>query len=103
MTASLHTLRLRVPFRIAHGTSDTRQVLRLEEGGRVAEAPFVPYYAEDPVETLRIVSQAVLPPRLPRAASLAFNLLRHDIVCHAQGVPLRAVAAAKLGAEGKTP
>lgn len=103
MKAHLHTLQLRVPFRIAHGTSSTRQVLRLTEGTHVAEAPFVPYYGEKPEETLRLVSQPVLPPRLPHAAALAFNLLRHDIVCHAQGVPLRAVAAQKLGAEGVTP
>jgi L-alanine-DL-glutamate epimerase-like enolase superfamily enzyme len=103
MTASLHTLQLRVPFKIAHGTSDTRQVLRLQEGGHITEAPFVPYYAEDPAETLRLVSMPVLPPRLPRAAALAFNLLRHDIVCTAQGVPLRAMAAARLGEEGRVP
>lgn len=103
MNASLQTLHLRVPFRIAHGVSSTRQVLRLQEGTHIAEAPFVPYYGEDPEETLRIVSQPVLPPKLPRAASLAFNLLRHDIVCHAQKVPLKAIAAAKLGAEGPAP
>jgi len=103
MTASLHTLQLRVPFRIAHGVSSTRQVLRLQEGDHIAEAPFVPYYGEDPAETLRLVSLPVLPQRLPRAASLAFNLLRHDIVCTAQNIPLRAIAAAKLGAEGPTP
>lgn len=103
MKAWLHTLHLRVPFRIAHGVSSTRQVLRLQEGDHIAEAPFVPYYGEDPAETLRLVSLPVLPQRLPRAASLAFNLLRHDIVCTAQNIPLRAFAAQKLGAEGQTP
>lgn len=103
MKAWLHILHLRVPFRIAHGVSSTRQVLRLQEGDHIAEAPFVPYYGEDPAETLRLVSLPVLPQRLPRAASLAFNLLRHDIVCHAQNIPLRAVAAQKLGKEGEMP
>ena len=103
MKASLHTLHLRVPFRIAHGVSSSRQALRLQEGDHIAEAPFVPYYAEDPAETLRLVSLPVLPQRLPRAASLAFNLLRHDIVCQAQNIPLRAFAAQKLGPEGATP
>jgi L-alanine-DL-glutamate epimerase-like enolase superfamily enzyme len=103
MKAWLHNLHLRVPFRIAHGVSSTRQVLRLQEGDHIAEAPFVPYYGEDPSETLRLVSLPVLPQRLPRAASLAFNLLRHDIVCHAQNIPLRAVAAQKLGKEGEMP
>ncbi len=103
MKALLYTLHLRVPFRIAHGVSSTRQVLRLQEGDHIAEAPFVPYYGEDPAETLRLVSLPVLPQRLPRAASLAFNLLRHDIVCHAQNIPLRAVAAQMLGKEGATP
>lgn len=103
MKASLHTLHLRVPFRIAHGVSSSRQVLRLQEGDHIAEAPFVPYYGEDPAETLRLVSLPVLPQRLPRVASLAFNLLRHDIVCHAQNIPLRAVAAQRLGREGESP
>ncbi len=63
----------------------------------------MPYYGEDPAETLRLVSLPVLPQRLPRVASLAFNLLRHDIVCHAQNIPLRAVAAQRLGREGESP
>lgn len=103
MNATLHTLQLSEPFHIAHGSSSSRQVLRVQEGERIAEAPFVPYYGEVPEETLRIVSQAVLPAKLPRAASLAFNLLRHDIVCHAQNVPLRVVAEKILGQGGSPP
>ena len=103
MNATLHTLQLREPFHIAHGSSSSRQVLRVQEGDRIAEAPFVPYYGEVPEETLRIVSQAVLPATLPRAATLAFNLLRHDIVCHAQNVPLGAVAEKILSSGGKSP
>lgn len=104
MHASIHTLHLNEPFRIAHGTSDTRQVLRISEGDHVAEAPFVPYYGEDPQQTLAILHQPVLPERLPRTAALALNLLRHDIISHATGRRLSALAADVLGAPtGSTP
>lgn len=97
MHATLKTLHLREPFRIAHGTSATRQVLRVSEDERVAEAPFVPYYGEDPAQTLAVLQQPVLPAQLPRAARLALNLLRHDIVGHANGHNLAAYARAHLG------
>jgi L-alanine-DL-glutamate epimerase-like enolase superfamily enzyme len=103
MKAFLHTLQLHEPFRIAHGTSASRQVLRIEQKGHIAEAPFVPYYGEDPAETLRIVTAPVLPEKLPQTAALAFNLLRHDIVCTAQNQPLSSVAAKKLGCAGNVP
>lgn len=96
MHATLKTLDLREPFRIAHGTSATRQVLRLTEGAHTAEAPFVPYYGEDPQRTLHLLNQPVLPEVLPRTAALAFNLLRHDIVGHATGQPLSAHARSRL-------
>ncbi len=102
MHASLRTLHLMEPFRIAHGTSATRQVLRVAEGGRVAEAPFVPYYGEDPQQTLAVFNQPVLPATLPRTAMLAMNLLRHDIVGHATGQSLGDVARARLGVPLKT-
>lgn len=50
--AELKTLHLTEPFRIAHGTSSTRQVIRIRQGQAVGEAPFVPYYGEDPEATL---------------------------------------------------
>jgi len=103
VNASLHTLQLNEPFRIAHGISSTRQVLRITEGVCTTEAPFVPYYGENPEETLQILMQPILPAALPRTAALALNLLRHDIICHAQNIPLRALAEKKLGAAGKTP
>jgi L-alanine-DL-glutamate epimerase-like enolase superfamily enzyme len=96
--ATLHTLHLVEPFRIAHGTSATRQVLRISQGGRTTEAPFVPYYGEDPQQTLALLNQAVLPQTLPRTAQLALNLLRHDTIGHATGKPLSNVARARLGA-----
>lgn len=98
MHPSLKTLHLVEPFRIAHGTSATRQVLRLEENGHTTEAPFVPYYGEDPERTLEVLQQAVLPEKLPQTAALALNLLRHDIIGHATGKSLTTVAADRLGA-----
>ena len=99
---SLHfeikTLHLIEPFRIAHGTSATRQVLRVSNGELFTEAPFVPYYGEDPAQTLAVLHQAVLPAQLPRTASLALNLLRHDIIGHQTKQPLAAYAQSKLGA-----
>lgn len=97
MHAALHTLQLTEPFRIAHGTSATRQVLRVSEGERIAEAPFVPYYGEDPQHTLAILQQDILPEKLPRTAALALDLLRHDILGHATSQNLAGYALAKLG------
>lgn len=98
MHTALKTLHLVEPFRIAHGTSATRQVLRITEGKHAAEAPFVPYYGENPLETLALLQQPVLPEKLPRTAALALNLLRHDIIGHATGKSLMSVAQAQLGA-----
>lgn len=95
--AALHTLQLNEPFRIAHGTSATRQVLRVSEDGRMAEAPFVPYYGEDPEQTLAILQQSILPAQLPRTAALALNLLRHDIIGHATHQNLGDHARLRLG------
>lgn len=100
MHSALKTLHLVEPFRIAHGTSATRQVLRLTKDGHTSEAPFVPYYGEDPQLTLALLNMAVLPEQMPRAASLALNLLRHDIVGHATGQSLSAAAHSTLGLPG---
>ncbi len=98
MHFEIKTLHLNEPFRIAHGTSATRQVLRVSNGERVTEAPFVPYYGEDPTATLAVLNQAVLPEVLPRTAGLALNLLRHDIIGHQTGRTLGAYAESVLGA-----
>lgn len=98
MVATLHTLQLAEPFRIAHGTSATRQVLRVCQGERIAEAPFVPYYGEDPQHTLALLQRTVLPEKLPRTAALALNLLRHDIIGHETAQTLADYARSKLGA-----
>ncbi|WP_395744581.1 enolase C-terminal domain-like protein [Prosthecobacter sp.] len=97
MHFEIKTLHLVEPFRIAHGTSATRQVLRVSNTELMTEAPFVPYYGEDPAQTLAVVNQAVLPQQLPRTAALALNLLRHDIIGHQTGRPLSAFARSRLG------
>ena len=91
----LKTLHLTMPFRIAHGVSSTRQVVRVHDDGAVGEAPFVPYYGEDVEATvawLRGVKDvaAALPAGAPRAGELALNLLNLDRECCRAGVPLSA-------------
>ena len=78
-------------------TEQYGQVLRVSDGTHVAEAPFVPYYGEDPAQTLAILNQPVLPEKLPRTAALALNLLRHDIIGHATGQKLSAHALRASG------
>lgn len=73
----------------------------MTEGGHTAEAPFVPYYGENPEQALAILNEPVLPATLPRTAMLAMNLLRHDIVGHGTGQKLGDVARARLGAPAK--
>ena len=85
--AEIKKLRLLEPFRIAHGVSSEREVLRvyLEKEGRecVGEAPFVPYYPEHSAETLEWVRGIPWDARHPvkegpRAGVLALDLLLHD-------------------------
>ncbi len=77
LEAELKTLHLTEPFRIAHGSSSTRQVLRVREGNAVGEAPFVPYYQEDPVEALAWV-EGRREGRESQAGRLALDLLQWD-------------------------
>src|SRR5207248_319168 len=79
----LKTLRLTEPFRIAHGTSSERQVVRVRCDGAIGEAPFVPYYGDDPSDTTRFLKTVMrldddLPPDAPRPAQLALDVLRMD-------------------------
>jgi L-alanine-DL-glutamate epimerase-like enolase superfamily enzyme len=97
MPASLRILNLVEPFRIAHGNSPTRTVLRVEHEGFTAEAPFVPYYGDDPAETLAAIESGRPVWELPRTAQLAFNLLDHEIAARSAGRPLSTWAAGKLG------
>lgn len=83
LRVEIKTLRLTEPFRIAHGTSTERQVLRLYWGEAIGEAPFVPYYGENPEETRKWIQaldwQGGPAPEIgPRAGRLALDVLWHD-------------------------
>lgn len=97
MLFSLRTLELAEPFRIAHGTSATREVLRFSDDGLTTEAPFVPYYGEKPEETLALLQREPLPAALPRTAALARDLMQHERECRTSGLPLSAMARERLG------
>lgn len=102
----LQTLHLTEPFRIAHGTSSTRQVVRVFADGAVGEAPFVPYYGDDPEETvswLRALEQPFepLPREGPRAGLLALDLLHRDREGKRRGVTLADLLETSLAAEAK--
>jgi L-alanine-DL-glutamate epimerase-like enolase superfamily enzyme len=95
------TLRLTEPFRIAHGSSAERQVLRLrirtEAFEAVGEAPFVPYYPDLPNETVRWLQglssfemDSDIPSEAPRVARLALDLLRADWRGKVSGEPMGA-------------
>jgi L-Ala-D/L-Glu epimerase len=95
--AELKTLRLTEPFRIAHGESQERQVVRVlarRDGiEAVGEAPFVPYYKDDPDETLtwlRGLENPLVehPKEGPRVAMLALDLLRLDMLGKTAGKPI---------------
>ena len=94
--AELKTLRLTGPFRIAHGESQERQVIRVSARRdgieAVGEGPFVPYYKDSPEETLEWLRELPNPlvenPRHgPRVALLALDLLRLDMLGKATGKP----------------
>lgn len=89
-------LRLREPFRIAHGSSSERVVLRIHLGGAIGEAPFVPYYPDSP-ESVQLWLEQKRPlwtatPRgdddTPAVVKLAADLLHHDAEAKARQVPL---------------
>ena len=103
MNVALKTFDLADAFRIAHGTSTQRQVLRVTQGHHTVEAPFVPYYGDDPEATVQLLNQAVLPETLPRPATLALNLLRHDVLCQSSGQKLAEHALAALADAPRRP
>ncbi|NBV86029.1 MAG: hypothetical protein EBS01_07150 [Verrucomicrobia bacterium] len=96
LNAGLKTLRLSSPFRIAHGVSWERQVLRVNVRGGFGEAPVVPYYQENPCEALEWLGQwdfygQWLPSQLseaPRMVRLGLDVLRHDLLGKASGMPV---------------
>jgi L-alanine-DL-glutamate epimerase-like enolase superfamily enzyme len=75
--AVLKTLHLTEPFRIAHGVSSTRQVVRIIDGRATGEAPFVPYYGESPEDTLAWL-QGPQVGEGTRAGRLALDLFHAD-------------------------
>jgi L-alanine-DL-glutamate epimerase-like enolase superfamily enzyme len=91
LSVELKTLRLTEPFRIAHGTSTERIMMRVRRGAALGEAPFVPYYGDDPQENLRWVQEHgdTISESTPRVARLALDLLHHDEMGKAAGLPLR--------------
>lgn len=93
LQVEIKALELVEPFRIAHGTSSGREVLRLHWRGAVGEAPFVPYYPDRPEETLRWLQTlswdgGTVPRQGPRAGRLALDLLRHDAIGKERQQPL---------------
>lgn len=93
LQVEIKTLKLAEPFRIAHGTSSERQVLRLDWRGAVGEAPFVPYYPDRPGETLRWLQSLQwngqsVPASGPPVGRLALDLLWHDAIGKERQQPL---------------
>jgi L-alanine-DL-glutamate epimerase-like enolase superfamily enzyme len=103
LQAELKTLELKEPFKIAHGTSTQRQVLRLHWMGAVGEAPLVPYYLESGPETLRWIeglswNGSPAPQEGPRLGRLALDLLWHDAIGRERGAPLWEIWGLDAGA-----
>lgn len=93
MNAELYKVPLVQPFRIAHGSSTHRVMLRVEHDGVQAEAPFVPYYVDDPLEALEVVERMRSPDdelqsEAPRQARLVMDMLRHNLRARDAGVPV---------------
>lgn len=91
----LKTLHLKEPFRIAHGISSTRQVVRISGNGAMGEAPLVPYYGENAEETV-----AWLRGERDGDGSKAARLARDLFLRDQEPEPMWQAAAAVLG-EGR--
>ncbi len=95
LQVELKKLLLTEPFRIAHGASSERTVVRLRQGLGLGEAPFVPYYPESPEDTVAWLndedgSRARKPNAAdgPRAGRLALDLLNEDRLAKKADKPL---------------
>jgi L-Ala-D/L-Glu epimerase len=94
MKAELHRLQLRETFRIAHGASTERSVIRGEWRGLQAEAPLVPYYGESAeqvlaeLERVESIEQHRWEGGETRAARLIVDVLRHRHVARTAGCEL---------------
>ena len=107
----LRQVTLKEPFRIAHGTSTHRTLLRISGLGAVGEAPFVPYYAENPEETLAWaqgqdfaawlgtppaeVARMLASRNAPRFGRMAVDVLLQDLAARAAGLSLGDYLAAQ--------
>ena len=96
------TLHLAEPFRIAHGATSEREVVRIRSGEAIGEGPLVPYYGDRAapacawLEThappaiaacLETQSEPELPDG-PRAARMALSVLCADLAGQQRGLPL---------------
>lgn len=98
LEAEKFSIRLRRPFRIAHGTSTTRDTLlvHLRDGaltahGEGALPPYYPSTAEAGLAWLKTVpTDGSLPSAPPEAAAarVALEMARHDLAAQRAGVPL---------------
>ncbi len=96
LKSELRSVRLREPFRIAHGVYSEREILHLEMEGACGEAPFVPYYADRPEDVAHWISSISLgdgwtPASFlnpPRVAHMALEMLWYDLQAQLAGVPL---------------
>ena len=103
MTAEIKTLKLIEPFRIAHGTSDERRVLRVYHGPHLGEAPFVPYYPEEPEATLAWVRNLDWQPGSPLPDGPRAGVLALDLVARDASDSLRSLAAREGAGERPAP
>jgi hypothetical protein len=96
--SEIKTLHLNEPFRIAHGTSATRQVLRISEGDAPPKRPLFLTTVKIRSRPWRILNQAVLPQKLPRTAARPQSAApRHHRPRH-RPKPLSRGKLARLGA-----
>lgn len=107
----LRHVMLTEPFRIAHGTSTSRTLLRISGMGAVGEAPFVPYYAENPEETLAWaqsldfdellgvpsseIARMLASRDAPRFGRMAVDVLLQDLAARESGLSLGDYLAAQ--------
>lgn len=96
LKSELRSVRLREPFRIAHGVYSERTILHLEMEGAYGEAPFVPYYPDRPENVADWISRISLSDDWtpgsfrdpPRVAHMALEMLWYDLRAQFAGVPL---------------
>jgi L-Ala-D/L-Glu epimerase len=80
-------------------------MLRVRRGAAIGEAPFVPYYGDDPQESLEWVRQHETNDAsgAPRVAVLALDLLHHDALAKQSGVSLRELLRETQGKSATPP